>query len=83
MTAQRFPQKDVDELLTACHRRCCICLRFCGVKIETPNRSSLLGRFTLANAIWVPLGDHHSTAYIVHFRLKPRKTDFGNFHAAR
>ena len=35
MTIERFPQKDVDELLTACHRRCCICHRFCGVKIET------------------------------------------------
>jgi HNH endonuclease len=35
MTVERFPQKDVDELLTACHRRCCICHRFCGVKIET------------------------------------------------
>lgn len=35
MVAERFPQKDVDELLTACHRRCCICHRFCGTKIET------------------------------------------------
>jgi HNH endonuclease len=35
MTVERFPQKDVDELLAACHRRCCICHRFCGVKIET------------------------------------------------
>lgn len=30
-----FPRKLVDELLVACHRRCCICHRFCGVKIET------------------------------------------------
>lgn len=30
-----FPRNDVEELLTACHRRCCICHRFCGVKIET------------------------------------------------
>jgi hypothetical protein len=33
--ANGFPQKDVDELLVKCHRRCCICHRFCGVKIET------------------------------------------------
>ena len=33
MGDERFPQKDVDNLLTACHRRCCICHRFCGVKI--------------------------------------------------
>jgi hypothetical protein len=30
-----FPCKDVEILLAACHRRCCICHRFCGVKIET------------------------------------------------
>jgi len=30
-----FPQKDVNELLVSCHRRCCICHRYCGVKIET------------------------------------------------
>ena len=30
-----FPRDQVDELLKACHRRCCICHRFCGVKIET------------------------------------------------
>jgi hypothetical protein len=35
MTVERFAQKDVGDLLTACHRRCCICHRFCGVKIET------------------------------------------------
>lgn len=30
-----FDRKEVDELLTACHRRCCICHKFCGIKIET------------------------------------------------
>lgn len=30
-----FPRNKVAELLTKCHRRCCICHRFCGVKIET------------------------------------------------
>lgn len=30
-----FPQRDVDDLLAKCHRRCCICHRFCGVKMET------------------------------------------------
>lgn len=33
--AGAFPRDQVDELLKACHRRCCICHRFCGVKIET------------------------------------------------
>ena len=30
-----FPQDKVSELLAQCHRRCCICHRFCGVKMET------------------------------------------------
>lgn len=30
-----FSPKEVSELLSRCHRRCCICHRFCGVKIET------------------------------------------------
>lgn len=30
-----FSQGEIAELLAACHRRCCICHRFCGVKIET------------------------------------------------
>lgn len=30
-----FPLDKVADLLVACHRRCCICHVFCGVKIET------------------------------------------------
>lgn len=30
-----FPRDQVDRLLVECHRRCCVCHRFCGVKIET------------------------------------------------
>lgn len=33
--ADEFPRDQVDELLVACHRRCCVCHRFCGVKMET------------------------------------------------
>jgi hypothetical protein len=29
-----FPIQEAVDLLTRCHRRCCICHRFCGVKIE-------------------------------------------------
>src|SRR4051812_40926175 len=29
-----FDEKDVSKLLVDCQRRCCICHRFCGVKIE-------------------------------------------------
>ena len=31
----RFPRDKIGDLLVECHRRCCICHRFCGVKIET------------------------------------------------
>jgi hypothetical protein len=30
-----FRRAEVDDLLVRCHRRCCVCHRFCGVKIET------------------------------------------------
>jgi hypothetical protein len=30
-----FSRDEVSALLSRCHRRCCICHRFCGVKIET------------------------------------------------
>ncbi len=30
-----FDQKEVGNLLAQCHRRCCICHRFCGIKLET------------------------------------------------
>jgi hypothetical protein len=29
-----FDQNEVEALLAQCHRRCCVCHRFCGVKIE-------------------------------------------------
>jgi hypothetical protein len=33
--ASKFKEADVIELLVKCHRRCCICHRYCGTKIET------------------------------------------------
>jgi hypothetical protein len=29
-----FPQSVVEDLLVKCHRRCCLCHRWCGVKME-------------------------------------------------
>jgi len=37
---QEFGGKDIESLLVACHRRCCICHRFCGVKIEVDHIES-------------------------------------------
>jgi hypothetical protein len=49
----RFKQPDVDDLLVKCHRRCCICHRFCGVKIEIDHMvpSAEDGASDIANAI--------------------------------
>jgi hypothetical protein len=33
--AGKFDRDEVAELLVDCHRHCCICHRFCGVKMET------------------------------------------------
>lgn len=48
-----FDRNEVDTLLTACHRRCCICHRFCGVKIETDHirPKAKGGDDSIANAI--------------------------------
>lgn len=38
-----FKQSDVEKLLVECHRRCCVCHRFCGVKIEVDHIESATG----------------------------------------
>jgi hypothetical protein len=44
-----FDRNQVSELLAKCHRRCCICHRFCGVKIETHH--TIPGNDDIENAI--------------------------------
>jgi hypothetical protein len=48
-----FKRSEADQLLADCHRRCCVCHRFCGVKIELhhidPSASG--GGDTIDNAI--------------------------------
>jgi HNH endonuclease len=34
MARQEFKADDVEELVVQCHRRCCVCHKYCGVKIE-------------------------------------------------
>jgi Restriction endonuclease len=53
--AKGFPKDQVAEMLVACHRRCCICHRFCGVKIEIDHivPSAEGGHDTIDNAISV------------------------------
>jgi len=48
-----FKQEEVDDLLVSCHRKCCICHRFCGVKIETDHMlpKSKNGTDSIENAI--------------------------------
>lgn len=48
-----FSPDAVDDLLVKCHRRCCICHRFCGIKMETDHivQKGKGGRDTINNAI--------------------------------
>jgi hypothetical protein len=47
---ERFDQGEVEKLLVACHRRCCLCHSYCGVKIETHHIDPERGR-EIENAI--------------------------------
>src|SRR5262249_2987413 len=51
-----FDRDEVSALLAACHRRCCICHRFCGVQIETDHIRPTAegGNDSIGNAI--PMG---------------------------
>ena len=53
MTRHEFKQAEVEDLLVKCHRRCCVCHRFCGVKIEVDhiNPAAEEGSGDISNAI--------------------------------
>lgn len=55
-----FPKNEVEELLVRCHRSCCICHRFCGVKIETDHLvpKAQQGKDDIENAIPVCFNCH-------------------------
>src|SRR5262245_19293585 len=55
-----FNRDEVAALLAACHRRCCICHRFCGVKIETDHirPTAACGDDSITNAIPVCFDCH-------------------------
>lgn len=48
-----FKESEVDRLLADCHRRCCICHKFCGFKMETHHikQKSAGGEDNIKNAI--------------------------------
>jgi len=48
-----FNRDEVSDLLVECQRRCCICHRFCGIKIETDhiNPKGETGSDNIENAI--------------------------------
>lgn len=56
----KFNRDEVAELLVSCHRHCCICHRFCGVKMETDHivPSDEDGTDKIDNAIPVCLECH-------------------------
>jgi len=56
----KFKDEDVEKLLVACHRCCCVCHRFCGVKMEIDHITQQAdeGPSTYENAIPVCLECH-------------------------
>jgi len=55
--AGKFSDEEVQALLARCHRRCCICHQFCGVKMETDHMDPK-GGDTIENAIPVCFNCH-------------------------
>lgn len=53
MARREFNHAEVDALLIACHRRCCVCHRSCGVKIEVDHIEPASGEGSgdISNAI--------------------------------
>ena len=64
-----FKQNEVDDLLIKCHRRCCICHRYCGVRMEIHHiiPKSEGGSDAIDNAIAVCFDCH---AEIKHYNPK-------------
>ena len=55
-----FKQNDIERLLVECHRRCCVCHRYCGVRMEIDHIQSKSegGEDTYDNAIAVCFDCH-------------------------
>lgn len=70
-----FKRSEVDKLLAQCHRCCCICHRFCGVKIETDHilPSSEGGNDNIENAIPVCFECHAEIHAYNHQHPRGRK----------
>ncbi len=72
-----FNPADVDRLLVACHRRCCVCHRYCGVRMEIDHIVPVAGggSDTYDNAIAVCFDCH---AEIHHYNTAhPKGRRFG------
>lgn len=72
-----FNQSDADRLLVACHRRCCVCHRYCGVRMEIDHiiPTAEDGTDTYDNAIAVCFDCH---AEIHHYNpAHPKGRRFG------
>lgn len=55
MERHEFKTTHVEELLVKCHRRCCVCHKYCGVKIEIDhiNSATAANSGDIGNAIAV------------------------------
>lgn len=70
-----FDRKEVAKLLVKCHRRCCICHRFCGSKMETDHMVQLNdgGTHDIENAIPVCFDCHAEIHHYNNQHPKGRK----------
>lgn len=71
-----FDPADVERLLVACHRRCCVCHRYCGVRMEIDHivQKDDRGPDTYDNAIAVCFDCH---AEIHHYNpVHPKERRF-------
>jgi hypothetical protein len=76
MARENFREEDVCKLLVECHRRCCVCHVFCGVKMEIDHLvpRSEGGSSAIENAIPLCFDCH---AEVHHYNVKhPRGRRF-------
>jgi hypothetical protein len=77
-----FSRIEVESLLANCHRRCCICHRFCGVKMETDHidQSAGGGSDSIDNAIAVCFECHAEIHSYNDNHPRGRKFTSGELH---
>jgi hypothetical protein len=65
MPREEFTRIELEQLLVECHRRCCVCHKYCGVKIEVDHiiSATTAGSSDIGNAIPVCFECHAEIHY--------------------